>query len=218
MIHEFLDLLRTLTDPDQLRALLTTVMSGWWSYALLFSIIFAETGLLAGFFLPGDSLLFTIGVLAGAGDLNLPLICSVLILAAILGDGMGYLLGLKVGLKIFDRPDSRLFRREYVDRTHAFYEKHGGKTIIYARFIPIIRTFAPFVAGMAGMGYRRFAAFNVIGGVGWVLSMTVAGYLLGNVGWVRHNFEKVVIGIVLLSVLPVFFEYWKSRREVPAKL
>ena len=212
-MHAFIEVLRTLTDPDQLRALLTSVMSGWWAYALLFSIVFAETGLLAGFFLPGDSLLFTIGVLAGAGDLNLPLICAVLIAAAVLGDGTGYLIGRKAGPKVFDRPNSRLFRRDYVDRTHAFYEKHGGKTIIYARFIPIIRTFAPFMAGVAGMGYRRFAAFNVIGGVAWVVSMTVAGYSLGNVGWIRQNFEKVVIGIVLVSVLPVLFEYLKGRKS-----
>ncbi|MBM3769496.1 MAG: hypothetical protein FJW32_29315, partial [Acidobacteria bacterium] len=156
MVQTLIEFLRTLTNPDQLRQLLTTVFSGWHGYALLFGIVFSETGLLAGFFLPGDSLLFTVGVVAGAGGLNLPAIMAVLIAAAIIGDGVGYLLGKKAGVGVFKRPDSKLFKREHLIKTQEFYEKHGGKTIIYARFVPIIRTFAPFVAGVANMNYGRF--------------------------------------------------------------
>jgi membrane-associated protein len=210
-MNEALEFLRTLTDPDKLRALLTTVLSGWWSYALLFAIVFAETGLLVGFFLPGDSLLFTVGVVAGAGDLNVFLITLVLIVAAIIGDAVGYSLGRRAGPRVFSRPDSRFFKREHLLKTKAFYEKHGGKTIIYARFVPIIRTFAPFVAGVAQMPYSRFAAFNVFGGIGWVILMTFSGYFLGNVEFVRRHFEKVVVGIVFVSVLPVVVEYLRHR-------
>ena len=211
-MNEILEFLRTLTDPEKLRALLTTVLSGWWSYALLFAIVFAETGLLVGFFLPGDSLLFTVGVVAGAGDLNVFLITGLLIVAAVVGDAVGYSLGRRAGPHVFNREDSRLFKREHLLKTKAFYEKHGGKTIIYARFVPIIRTFAPFVAGVAQMPYTRFAAFNVFGGIGWVILMTVSGYFLGNVGFVRRHFEKVVVGIVVVSVLPMFIEYLRHRR------
>src|SRR4051812_28137142 len=150
------EFLKSLTDPPRLIQLLATGMTGWLGYAALFAIVFAETGLLIGFFLPGDSLLFTVGVVAGAGELNLLLINAVLIVAAIAGDATGYLLGRQAGPHVFNRPDSRLFKREHLIRTQQFYEKHGGKTIIYARFVPIIRTFAPFVAGVAGMPYHRF--------------------------------------------------------------
>lgn len=213
MLETLVGFLRTLTNPDQLRQLLTTVFSGWHGYALLFGIVFSETGLLAGFFLPGDSLLFTVGVVAGAGDLNLLAINAVLIVAAIVGDGVGYLLGRKAGVNVFNRPDSKLFKREHLLKTQAFYEKHGGKTIIYARFVPIVRTFAPFVAGVAKMDYPRFLSFNVFGGIGWVVSMTTLGYLLGDNEIVRKHFEKVIIGIILVSVLPIVVEYLKSRRE-----
>jgi membrane-associated protein len=179
---------------------------------MLFAIVFAETGLLVGFFLPGDSLLFTVGVVAGAGQLNIWLINLLLIIAAIVGDAVGYMLGRQAGPRVFSRPDSRFFKQEHLLRTKAFYEKHGGKTIIYARFVPIIRTFAPFVAGVAQMPYSRFAAFNIFGGIGWVIAMTMAGYILGNVPIIRAHFEKVVVGIVLVSVLPIVIEYIKSRR------
>lgn len=212
-MHDIIDLIRSLTDPERLLALLTTVFSGWWGYLLFFAIVFAETGLLVGFFLPGDSFLFTIGVIAGAGDLNLGLIILVLCIAAITGDAVGYALGRQAGPRVFSRPDSRWFRQEHLQRTRDFYMKHGGKTIVYARFVPIIRTFAPFVAGVAQMPYSRFAAFNVFGGIGWVVSMTVAGYLLGEIPFVRRHFEKVVIGIVLVSVLPIVIEYLKSRNK-----
>ena len=215
-MHALIDLLRSLTDPPRLIQLLATVITGWWGYATLFGIVFAETGLLIGFFLPGDSLLFTVGVVAGAGQLDILLINVILIIAAIVGDATGYMLGRQAGPRVFNRPDSRFFKREHLLRTQEFYEKHGGKTIIYARFVPIIRTFAPFVAGVAGMPYSRFVAFNVFGGIGWVVAMTMAGYYLGGFPIIQRHFEKVVIGIVLVSVLPILFEYLKSRRAQPA--
>jgi len=211
MLHTVLDFLKTLTNPDGLMQLLTMVFSGWQGYALLFAIVFSETGLLAGFFLPGDSLLFTVGVVAGAGGLNIWAIIGVLIVAAVVGDAVGYLLGRKAGVSIYNRPDSWLFKREHLLRTQAFYDKHGGKTIIYARFVPIVRTFAPFIAGVAQMDYLRFLSFNIFGGIGWVISMTMAGYFLGDNEIVRKHFEKVIIGIVFLSILPILFEYLRSR-------
>ena len=213
MIQTLLEFLRSLTDPEQLRQLLQTLLSGWLGYTALFAIVFAETGLLIGFFLPGDSLLFTVGVVAGAGSLNIVTVNLVLMAAAVIGDTVGYLLGRKAGPHIFNRPDSRLFRREHLVRTHEFYEKYGGKTIIYARFIPIIRTFAPFVAGVAEMNYRHFVSFNVFGGIGWVLLMTTLGHQLGSVPFVRRHFEKVILGIIVVSVLPAIFEALKARRK-----
>jgi membrane-associated protein len=206
------DVWRSLTDPERLIHLLSQVITGWVGYALLAGIVFAETGLLVGLFLPGDSLLFTVGVVAGAGELNIVQICLLLAVASIAGDQSGYFLGFRAGPRIFTRPDSLLFKQEYVTRTQAFYEKHGGKTLIYAKFVPIVRTFAPFMAGVGRMRYARFLSFNVFGGVGWVLSMTLAGYNLGGVPIVRRHFETVVIGIVVVSVLPLVFQYAKSRR------
>ncbi|MCC7154226.1 MAG: VTT domain-containing protein [Bryobacterales bacterium] len=213
MIQTLIDFLRTLTDPGKLVHLLSTVVTGWWGYALLFAVVFSETGLLIGFILPGDSLLFTIGVVAGAGQLDLPTICLVLWIAVILGDASGYHLGVQTGMRIFERPDSRFFKKEYVERTQAFYAKHGGKTIVLARFVPIIRTFAPFVAGVAKMGYRRFFPYSVLGGLFWVVSLTWAGYVLGQIPLVRQHFEKFVIGIIVISVAPVIMEAIKSRRR-----
>jgi membrane-associated protein len=212
MLDSLLDLLKSLTDPPRLIELLSTVMTGWLGYAALFAIVFAETGLLIGFFLPGDSLLFTIGVVAGAGQLDIVLINAILIVAAIVGDATGYFLGRQAGPRVFDRPDSRFFKKEHLVRTRQFYDKHGGKTIIYARFVPIVRTFAPFVAGVAGMPYSRFLAFNIFGGIGWVVLMTMAGYYLGGFPIIQKHFEKVVILIVLVSVLPVVLELLKARR------
>ena len=151
MIHAILDFLRSLTNPDRLIHLLATLLSGWLGYAVLFGIVFSETGLLLGFFLPGDSLLFTVGVVAGAGKLKIVLVNAVLMMAAMLGDSTGYLLGRQTGPRIFSRPDSHLFKQEYITRTKAFYERYGGKTIIFARFVPIIRTVAAFVAGVGQM-------------------------------------------------------------------
>jgi membrane-associated protein len=210
---ELLEVWRSLTDPDKLIHLLSQVVTGGLGYLLLAAIVFSETGLLVGLFLPGDSLLFTVGVVAGAGSLNIVQICALLAVASILGDQSGYLLGYRTGPAIFSRKDSRLFKQEYVTRTQRFYEKHGGKTLVYAKFVPIVRTFAPFMAGVGRMQYSRFVGFNVAGGLGWVLSMTLAGYTLGGVPLIRKHFEKVVIGIVVVSVLPLILTYFRSRQQ-----
>ena len=208
-----IDLVRTLTSPDRLIQLLSPMFTSWLGYALLFAIVFSETGLLVGFFLPGDSLMFLIGAVAGAGNLNLFVVNLVLMAAAILGDSFGYALGRRTGPAIFDRPDSRWFRREHLARTHAFYEKYGGKTIVYARFVPIVRTFAPFVAGVGKMNYGRFLSFNVFGGIGWVFGMTMLGYVLGGVPIVKQHLEKVILLIILISVAPVVIEAVKAYRK-----
>ena len=213
MIQALLDFLRTLTDPERLIALLTTVLTGWLGYGLLFGVVFAETGLLTGFFLPGDSLLFTVGVVVGAGKLNLLVIVSTLIAAALIGDSTGYLLGRRTGDLIFKRPDSRFFKKAYVLRTQAFYSRYGGRTMIYAKFVPIVRTFAPFMAGVGKMSYLRFLSYDVFGAVGWVTSMTVLGYYLGSVPLVRRHFEKAVILIIILSLLPILREAYIARKS-----
>jgi membrane-associated protein len=212
MLHALLDFIRTLTTPDRLIHLLSTVLYGWLGYAALAVIVFAETGLLVGFIFPGDSLLFTIGVVAGAGQLNLTIMIVLLIVACLAGDWCGYLLGRRTGPAIFNRPDSRFFKQEHLQRTHEFYAKHGGKTIIYAKFVPVIRTFAPFVAGVAGMPYRSYFVFDIFGAVGWVISMTVLGSLLGRIPFVQHNFEKFVLLVVFVSVLPVLLQAVQGLR------
>src|SRR5262249_2898276 len=161
---------------------------------------------------PGDSLLFTVGVVVGAGQLNLLAVITLLSAAAIIGDAVGYYLGRRAGPIVFSRADSRFFKQEHLLRTKAFYEKHGGKTIIYARFIPIIRTFAPFVAGVGQMSYTRFVAFNLFGGIGWVSSMILLGYGLGAQPIVRQYFDKVILGIIFVSVLPIGIEYLRGRK------
>ena len=211
MIHALLDFLRTLTTPDRLIHLLSTVLSGWLGYATLTAIVFAETGLLVGFVLPGDSLLFTIGVVAGAGELNLTVMIVLLIAACLAGDWCGYLLGRRAGPAIFSRPDSRFFKQEHLQRTHAFYEKHGGKTIILAKFVPIIRTFAPFVAGVGRMPAGRFLAYNLAGALCWVLLFIWGGYLFGNIPIVKDNFGLVTIGIIFLSLLPIAGVFLRRR-------
>ena len=216
-MHFVLEVWRSLTDPDQLIHLLTQVLTGWLGYGLLAFVVFAETGLLVGLFLPGDSLLFTVGVVCGAGDLDIVKITALLVIASIAGDQSGYFLGRRTGPAIFSRPDSRVFKQEYVTRTQAFYAKHGGKTLVYAKFAPIIRTFAPFMAGVGRMPYARFVSFNIFGGLGWVLSMTLAGYYLGGVPVIRKNFEKVVLLIVFVSLLPLLIHYVQSRRATAAE-
>ncbi|MBS1824664.1 MAG: VTT domain-containing protein [Acidobacteria bacterium] len=213
MIDALLEFLRTLTNPEKLIHLLSEVLGGPLGYLMLIAVVFAETGLLMGFFLPGDSLLFTVGVVAGAGHLDIVLINIVLMAAAVIGDGVGYYLGYKTGPAIFSRPDSRFFKQDYLRKTQAFYAKHGGKTIIYARFVPIVRTFAPFIAGVGKMEYRRFLSFNIFGGIGWVFAMTMLGYGLGNVPLVRAHFEKVILGIIFVSVLPMVLEIIRSRYQ-----
>jgi len=213
MLHTLLDFLRSLTNPDRLIELLSTILSGWLGYAALFGLVFAETGLLIGIIIPGDSLLFTVGVVAGAGQLNIVLVNVLLMTAAILGDSTGYLLGRQTGPRIFSRPDSRLFKQEYVTRTNAFYEKYGGKTILFARFLPVVRSFAALMAGVAGMPYLKFLPYSLCGGIGSVLFLTMLGYGLGRFPVVQHNFDKVILLIVFLSLLPSIIEVWRSRRE-----
>jgi membrane-associated protein len=211
MIHALIDFLRALTSPDGLRHLLSQVFSGWFGYAALCGIVFSETGLLAGFFLPGDSLLFTVGVVAGDGVLNIGLVIVLLSLSAIIGDSTGYFLGRRTGQAIFSRPDSMLFKREHLLRTKAFYERYGGRTIVYARFVPIVRAFTAFVAGVAEMPYLRFLPYSICGGLGWVMLCTIAGYFLGRLPFVQQNFEKVLLGIIVLSLVPAVLEFRKAR-------
>ena len=217
MIAQLVGFLRSLTDPDKLIYLLSTVITGWYGYLALFFIVFSESGLLVGFFLPGDSLLFTVGVVAGAGKLNVFLMIVLLSAASILGDGSGFYLGSTLGYKLFSNPKSRIFRREYLERTHAFYERHGGKTILYAKFVPIIRTFAAFIAGVGKMSYPRFLAFNIFGAIGWVTGMILLGYLLGGIPIIRHNFEKVVLLIIAISLLPAVLQVINERRGIPQR-
>jgi membrane-associated protein len=184
----------------------------WGGYAVLAAIVFTETGLLVGFFLPGDSLLITAGLVAAAGGLDIWLLNLLLSAAAIAGDSVGYAIGYRTGPRIFRQEESRWFSRKHLIRTREFYERHGGKTIVLARFIPIIRTFAPVVAGVGQMEYRRFLAYNVLGGVGWVVSMTWAGYVLGrSIPDIGRHVHVVVAIVVVLSVLPIGVEWWKAR-------
>jgi membrane-associated protein len=211
MIETIFEFLRTLWTPERLIPFLAQVLTSWVGYAMLFGIVFAETGLLVGFIFPGDSLLFTVGVVAGAGNANIAALCLVMVVGAVLGDQSGYFLGYRTGPKIFSRPDSRFFKQQYVRETNRFYEKHGGKTLIYAKFVPIVRTFAPFMAGVGKMRYVRFLSFNVFGGIGWVLSMTILGYYLGGFPFIRRHFEKVVLLIIFLSVLPMIIHGLKAK-------
>jgi membrane-associated protein len=182
---------------------------GGWVYAFLFLIIFAETGLVITPFLPGDSLLFAVGTLAGGGMLNIWVVYFTLLLAAILGDTVNYWIGHYIGPKVFKRENSRLLKKEYLEKTSEFYEKYGGKTIILARFLPIIRTFAPFVAGIGKMHYPTFFFYNIVGAFIWVTSLTFAGFYLGSLSFVKANFEYVILGIIALSLIPMFVEYIK---------
>ena len=212
MISNILEFLRALTNPEELIGLLSTLLSGWLGYSALSGVVFAETGLLLGFFLPGDSLLFAVGVVAGAGQLNIALISVALMAAAMIGDSTGFFLGRHTGPRIFTRKDSLFFKQEYVTRTKHFYQRYGGKTIIFARFVPVIRTFAPFMAGVSQMSYRRFLSFSVCGSTGWVLLMTLLGYRLGNVPFVRKHFDVAVLLIIFISLVPTFHEAWKYWR------
>ena len=184
---------------------------GVWTNALLFLVVFCETGLVVTHILPGDSLLFAAGAFAASGSLDLLTLLVVLSLAAILGDAANYGIGKFFGPKVLSG-NHRFLRKEYLDRTHQFYERYGGKTVIFARFVPIVRTFAPFMAGVGRMRYSRFASFNVFGGLGWVISMTLGGYYLGSIPWIQRHFEAVVILIVLVSVSPLAIQYFRSRR------
>ena len=193
---------------------------GIWTYALLFVVIFIETGLVVTPFLPGDSLLFAAGTFAALGSLNIYLLWGLLVVAAVLGDTVNYWIGHKLGLAIFDTQNrllKKVLKKEYLEKTEAFYAKHGGKTIVLARFVPIVRTFAPFVAGVGTMEYGRFISYNVVGGFLWVTLFLFMGNFFGNIPFVKANFEFVIIAIILISVVPMFVEYFKARREKKAE-
>jgi membrane-associated protein len=189
---------------------------GAWVYALLFAIIFVETGVVVMPFLPGDSLLFVVGALCGAGLMNLPLVVALLIAAAILGNQSNYTIGRHFGPKVFQWENSRLFNKQAFNQAHEFYEKYGGITIIAARFMPFLRTFAPFVAGVAEMTRSKFTFFDVTGAVLWVGGVTLAGYLFGNIPWVKENLDKIIWAAILLPGLLVLFGAWKARRKQAA--
>lgn len=213
MLHQLFDLYRSLTDPERLSHLLHTLLAGWAGYVALFAVAFSETGLLVGVVLPGDSFLFTIGAVSGFGALDIREVMLLLTIAVILGDTTGYWLGRNTGPKIFRRPDSRFFKQEYITRTRRFYDRYGGKTIVLARFVPIVRTCSIFLAGVSQMPYLRFLPYSVCGGICWVFLMTSLGYVLGRVPVVQRNFDKVVLAIILISLLPTFIETWKARRK-----
>jgi membrane-associated protein len=185
---------------------------GTWTYAILFLIIFAETGLVALPFLPGDSLLFAAGAFAAQGSLDVTVLFFLLAAAAVLGDTANYWIGRVVGPKVFHDGKSRFFKREHLERTHQFYEKYGGRTIIIARFIPIIRTFAPFVAGIGSMSYARFMSYNVFGGIGWIAAFLFSGYYFGTLPSVKNNFTLVIAAIIVISVIPGVIEFLRQRR------
>jgi membrane-associated protein len=192
-----------------------TASYGTWTYAILFVVVFCETGLVVTPLLPGDSLLFAAGAICSLGSLNVGVLWLLLVVAAIAGDSANYQIGYYLGPKVLRGEHSRLFNKKHLDRTHAFFEKYGGATIIIARFVPIVRTFAPFVAGVGAMTYRRFLAYNVIGGVAWVSGFLFAGYWFGNIPWVKANFSSVILAIIVVSVLPMVYEYvrqtWLAR-------
>lgn len=224
-LFDFLYQVKELLNPKVIIDTLLDKM-GVYVYVGLFLIVFAETGLAIGFFLPGDSLLVVAGLFAAAGKLDLMILMITLFVAAVVGDAVGYYSGKKMGAALFTRPKSRIFNPKHIKKAHAFYEKHGGKTIVIARFVPIVRTFAPIVAGAANMPYRQFLFYNVFGGLFWVTSMLLAGYFLGGLveqavtnifgveGFkLEDHIDKVVIVVVLLSILPIIFEWIKARRE-----
>jgi membrane-associated protein len=186
---------------------------GAWTYLIVFLIVFCETGLVVTPILPGDSLLFGLGTFAARGDLDVTWLLLSLAIAAIAGDTVNYAIGQYVGPKVFTQEDSRFFKKEYLERTHRFYEKYGGITIILARFMPIIRTFAPFVAGIGSMTYLRFLGYNVIGGIAWIFTFIIGGYFFGNLEFVKKNFTFVIIAIVIISILPGIIQYYRHRKE-----
>ncbi|PIQ26258.1 hypothetical protein COW36_15295 [bacterium (Candidatus Blackallbacteria) CG17_big_fil_post_rev_8_21_14_2_50_48_46] len=190
---------------------------GIWTYLILFVIIFCETGLVVTPFLPGDSLLFAAGTFAALGSLNIAIVLGLLAFAAILGDAVNYWIGYKLGPAVFEKPKSKIFKREYLEKTQAFYAKYGGRAIIFARFVPIVRTFAPFVAGIGKMQYTRFLTYNVIGALLWVGLCALGGFLFGNIPIVKKNFELAILGIIALSVLPMLIEYLRHKKTKPER-
>ena len=187
---------------------------GPWLYAILFLVIFAETGLVVCPFLPGDSILFIAGTVVAAAGLDVHILVLVLVAAAVLGDSVNYGVGHYIGPKVFERPDSRWFRKEHLRRTQSFYDRYGGLTIIIGRFVPIIRTFAPFLAGVAGMSYRRFLSYNVVGACLWIGLLVYAGFLFGNIPWVKDNLSLIVVAIVVVSLIPAVTTFVRERRAI----
>ena len=210
-MQEILGFLKSLYNAERLLELVRTLLSSPLGIAGLAAIVFAETGLLVGFFLPGDSLLFSIGVASGAAALNVYVVAAILMVAAIIGDNVGYFLGRQAGPRIFSRPKSKFFHPDHLKRTEEFYEKYGPRAIVYARFIPIIRTCTPFIAGVARMSYGRFLFYSLFGGIFWIAFTITMGFQLGQVEIVRRHFEKVVIGIIVLSVVPILLELRKAK-------
>ena len=204
-------LLYSLFALDQTVAALASE-HGHWLYVILFVVIFAETGLVVFPFLPGDSILFIAGTVVAAARLDVHVLTVVLIVAAVLGDSVNYAVGCALGPRAFEK-DRRWLKREYLNRTRRFYQKYGGVTIIIGRFVPIIRTFAPFLAGVAGMSYRRFLAYNVVGAVAWIASLVYLGYLFGNIPWVKQNLSLIVLAFVVVSLVPAARTWWKERRK-----
>lgn len=186
---------------------------GVWTYVILGVIIFCETGLVVTPFLPGDSLLFAAGAFAGRGYLDIKLLIAVLFVCAVVGDAVNYRIGKMLGMKVFEKKDSRIFKREYLEHTQKFYAKYGAKTIVIARFVPIVRTFAPFLAGIGNMSYATFATYNVAGAAIWVFSLTLAGYFFSEIPFVKNNFSVVILAIIIISVLPAVIEILRARRE-----
>lgn len=211
-MSDFLDFFLHL--DDKLQAIISDY--GTTTYVILFLIIFVETGLVIWPFLPGDSLLFAAGTFAAVGSLNIALLILLLFVAAFLGDTVNYLIGKKLGLRILQmkrKSGKQLVKQEYIDKTHEFYDKHGPKTIILARFVPIVRTFAPFVAGIGEMNYGKFISYNVIGGAIWVAGLSLLGFFFGNISIVRENFEIVILGIIFISILPIIIEFIRHKRS-----
>ena len=203
-----IEFLQSLYQPDKLIEL---IRSG--GYFVLAGIVFAETGLFVGFFLPGDSLLFTAGLVASQGFFEVQYLMILLSIMAVIGDAVGFSIGYRTGLVLYEKQDSVLFKRKHLLYAKEFYDRHGGKAIFLARFVPFARTFAPVVAGIAQMSYPRFAAYNIFGGIFWVCTMVAAGFFLGNIPLVRHHLEKVILLIIFVSVLPIIVEYWRNRMK-----
>lgn len=212
---EWLKWLVGLANPDNLQKAVNLWGPPWVGYLVLAAIIFSETGLLVGFFLPGDSLLFAAGFLASQNIFSIVPLILILSVAAVVGDAVNYQLGKRLGESVFEKGKLPFIKHAHLMAAKAFYEKHGGQAIILARFAPLIRTFTPFVAGVAKMNYRQFVLYNIVGGIGWVVSMTVAGYFLGQLPWVKANFEKVVLLIVFVSLLPIVIGAWRARNAPP---
>ena len=211
MLLNFIDIFIHL---DQHLSLLIQSFGGW-AYLIVFLVIFCETGLFVTPILPGDSLLFGLGAIAAMGALKVEWLFVMLSIAAIAGDTVNYMIGHYVGPRVFARASGRFFKKEYLERTHRFYEKYGGKTIVIARFVPIIRTFAPFVAGIGSMTYSRFIVYNIVGGISWIALFIFGGYYFGNLSIVKRNFTLVIFAIIFISILPGVIEYVRQRRQIP---